>query len=396
MSLTTRRAALAAAITALLLPLAATAGEARGTAAPDLNLRTLPGPGNPLEVDRLERDDLPPSPLDCVEASGDPYDEGCYQIALAVSATEDVPGATVSVIDRRGLYVDPLVAELGPLEADNTELVRFAVRARTTGLHTLSLLVTAPGAEPRQVSHTYVWRAGGEPIAGDDSLAGRLYARVGLDSYPCAPSAGCTFRDPSRVVFLDDVSASTALAADGRRGCPPRAACPRYHYDEASGLVQVGRGTIGRISNEAAFVDGERYTRLVYPRPGQRLDGLWYFGADVDEARGIFEQRLRLRDDGRFRLSYAVDTTRYGDPDGGSTYDRSSKGRYRIGSNGRIALVERRGTVVGTLAIVATTRGRARPATKGVWLDLPLNPPRGRSFVDGNRLYPVPLSDSRG
>lgn len=391
----TRLPLVAACLLALVAPLALTlaAPGARATSAPELNLSTQPGPGNPLQVDRLDRDAPPPSPTVCVAESGDRYDDDCFDVSLAISATEPVTDVTVTVVEHRGLYVDPLVTTIDALETDRTQIVSYAVRARTTGLHTLTFEVSAPGAEPRRVGLPYVWRASGAPIPGEDSLAGRMYAANGFDSYDCTATAECDFRTAQRVVFVDDERAGRALASNGKVGCGTGQSCSPYHHDEASGLVQVGDATIGRVTRQAAFFDGERYTRLVDPRPGRRLDGLWQYGASVDEGRGVVEQRLRLRDSGRFRLRYAVDTTRYGRPGVGATYSRSLRGTYRIGRHGRLTLLDARREVsrVATLAVVATPTGRPRAARRGVWLDLAINPPTGRSFVDGNKLIPLPI-----
>ena len=391
----TRQPLVAAALLSLIAPLALTlaASDARATSAPELNLSTLPGPGNPLQVERLDRDAPPPSPTECVAESGDRYDDDCFDVGLAISATEPVTDVTVTVVEHRGLHVDPLVTTIDALETDRTQIVNYAVRARTAGLHTLTFEVTAPGAEPRRVGLPYVWRAGGAPIPGDDSLAGRMYAAIGFDSYDCTATAECDFRTSQRVVFVDDERAGRALASNGKARCGKRQSCAPYHHDDASGLVQIGGTTIGRVTRQAAFFDGERYSRLLYPRPGQRLDGLWQYGANVDEGRGVVEQRLRLRDSGRFRLRYAVDTSRYGRPDVGSTYSRSLKGSYRIGGNGRLTLIDpkRDVTKVATLAIVATPTGKPRAAKRGLWLDLAIDPPKGKAFVDGNKLIPLPI-----
>ncbi len=129
---------------------------------------------------------------------------------------------------------------------------------------------------------------------------------------------------------------------------------------------------------------------MAYPRLGQRLDGKRYFAAPayVDEGRGVVEQGLELRPDGRFRLHYVVDTHRYPQPEAEASYARKLAGTYEIGRHGQLTLTDhaRHVTKVATLAVVTTFRGRPRPGTKGIWLDLPVDPPTGRAFVDGNRL----------
>ncbi|CAN5460824.1 hypothetical protein BH09ACT12_BH09ACT12_10550 [soil metagenome] len=381
---TTTRSLVATALLALLAPLALTfaAPAAQATAAPELRLFTLPGPGNPLKVDGFD----PAAPPTATT------------VALNVFTDETVDDVTVTVIEHRGLYVDPLVTTFDTIEGNRAELVRYAVAASTTGLHTLTFEVTAPGVEARRVSLPYVWAAGGAPIPGDDSLQGRMYAYSGLGTFDCPTEPDTdyecrTYRHSERMAFLDDTRASTALALDGTPRCAPKRRCASYHHDRFSGLVQVGNQTIGRVTNSAAFIGGVRYVRLVYPRPGQRLDGLWLYGAHVDEGRGVVEQRLRLKQNGHFRLDYFVDTTRvtpYGEPERGSAYARSLTGTYAIGRNGRIAFNDpRRGTKVATLAVVATPQGAPRAGSKGLWLDQSFNPPKGRSFVDGNRLQPL-------
>lgn len=48
-------------------------------------------------------------------------------------------------------------------------------------------------------------------------------------------------------------------------------------------------------------------------------------------------------------------------------------------------------TKVATLAIVATPTGKPRAAKRGLWLDLAIDPPKGKAFVDGNKLIPLPI-----
>ena len=218
---TTRPSLVAASLLTLVAPLALAfaASDARATSAPELNLSTQPGPGNPLQVERLVHTDPPASPEACIAESGDRYDDDCFDVSLAISATAPLSDVTVTVIEHRGLYVDPLVTTIDALETDRTQIVDYAVRARTTGLHTLTFEVTAPGAEPRRVGLPYVWRAGSAPIPGDDSLAGRMYAAIGFDSYDCAAEGECTFRTSDRVVFVDDERAGRALGSNGTVRC---------------------------------------------------------------------------------------------------------------------------------------------------------------------------------
>ncbi|MBU1801171.1 MAG: hypothetical protein KKA97_02805, partial [Actinobacteria bacterium] len=70
-----------------------------------------------------------------------------------------------------------------------------------------------------------------------------------------------------------------------------------------------------------------------------------------------------------------------------------ASGLVQIGGNGRLTLVDpkRDVTKVATLAIVATPTGKPRAAKRGLWLDLAIDPPKGKAFVDGNKLIPLPI-----
>lgn len=298
-----------------------------------------------------------------------------------------------TVVEHEGLHVDPLVFTVGTVEGGGAAgHFSLAVRAETPGLHALTIEVSAPGAETRRISLPYVWSPGGVPIPDNQSLAGRLYAVSELSSYPCG-SGRCRYRTSSRVAFLGGHRSTSSLARGGKKVCGPPPGCTPYRHDEATGLVQIGDDTIGRITARNAFVDGRRFVPMTYPRPGQRLAGRWLYGADVEEGRGVFYQDLRLRSNGTFRLLYSVDTTRYtpyGEPEVGSTYGRTLSGRYAIGRNGRLKLVDpQRGTKVATLALITTHSGKPRASSLGVWLDLSIKPPEGGSFVDGNQLNPL-------
>ncbi|WP_323792625.1 hypothetical protein [Nocardioides sp.] len=376
------RALLAASLVGLALgatPLAPASSASATAPAPQVS--TLPVPGNPLKVAAF--DETAPPPVRDVASLTVRADEG------------SLADVTATVVESEGLYVDPMVATFPTIARGSAELVRYAVRGTTTGLHTLTFEVTAAGAEPQRVTLPYVWRPGGAPIDGGDSLAGRLLGVNGLDSFPCGSDeeSACTFRYSHRLAFLDDARVSRSLGLRSAAACTRGGRCPRYWYDEESGLVQVGWGTIGRLTDTAAFVGGERYVSLTYPGKGRRLSGRWLYGAHVDEGRGVVEQLLTLRKTGRFRLRFAVDTTRrtaYGEPEVGSSYGRTLAGSYAIGRNGRLALRSpRRDTTIATLALVTDRSGRPSPGRRGVWLDQTINPPEGGSFVDGNRLNPL-------
>ena len=398
---TPRLPLVAVALVSLLTPLALAFSDAQASAAaPVLRLSTTPVPGNPLEVALLDPDDPPPSPGDCAATGGDPYGDLhgglCQDASLVVSASAPVKDVTVTVTGR-GLYVSPRSMTIEGIGTDTPAAVDYVVRARTTGLHTLRFEVTAPGVAPRSITLPYVWASGGPPLPSTDSLAGRLYGVSGLDSRPCGVGSRCTFRYSERLAFSDDTRVSRALARNGKDVCAD-GRCPTYYYDRSTGLVQVGRHMIGRVSENGAYFDGERYARMAYPRPGQRLDGDWRFEARVDEGHGIVEQRLVLRSDGRFRLRYVVDTHRYPQPPGPDTvYPRQRSGTSRIGVNGRLRLNDNslKLTEVATLALITTPGGAPRPGTRGVWLDVPVTAPDGTRFIDGNRLHPLPSSVAR-
>lgn len=399
---TGRRALALLALLALVVSGAAALPQARATAtAPVISVSSDPVPENPIELQAFDPDSPPPDPAVCTAASGDPDDESCFDYEILVGADQVLTGAVVTVVESEDLYVVPRTTTLDTIGPDPTP-VRLAVRSLTPGTHQLKIRITAEGAAPQSLRLRYLWSPGGPPI--DDSaftLAGRHYGRNGVESRPCrtldvGPEEGsteCTVRTADRVSFLDDTRSSTSFAVDGRAGCPRPGRCRPYLWDRArsyadkpSGWVQLGQDTIGRVTSKAAFFDGEPYTMLAYPRPGQYLDGLWGYAADVDEGRGVVRQRLRLRKDLRFRLSYAVEARRATD----RSYSRTLRGRYTIGRNGRLALKTRgRGATVATLLLGTNYRGSPEAQQRGVWLDLPVARPGARPYVDGNLLAPV-------
>ena len=404
-----RRPLVPVALLSLLTPLAVAAtatGPAHAAEAPnaanELRLSIQPGPGNPLRVDAFaDSAPPPPSPEACVAAGGDPYGDACQDVLLTVRGETPLRDVTVTVVESGGLYVDPMVTTIVDTGDNTAKLVGFVVQGRTTGLHTLTIEVSSPDSDTRSISLPYVWRSGGAPLSGFDSLSGRLYGVNGLDSYDCGAQEECTYRHSERLSFVSDFHVSRSLAVRGaQRTCGPGGGCPRYHYDRRSGLVQIGRNHIGRVTKRAAYFDGARYARMAYPQRGQRFEGKWQFGADVDEGRGIVEQRLTLRSNGRFRLYYFVDTHHYPEaPDEDTAYERRMSGTYKVGRNGRLRLNDnlRKLTEFATLAVVTTSNGRPRAGSKGIWLDISVKPsPPGKRFIDGNRMYPVPGSVGRG
>ena len=397
-----RRPLVAVAVLSLLVPLASTVtatGSAQAAqtqnAAGELRLSILPGPGNPLRVDTFDSaEPPPPSPEACVAAGGDPYGDECQDVLLTVRGETPLRDVTVTVVESEGLYVDPMVTTIVDTGDNTAELVGFVVQGRTPGLHTLTIEVSSPDSDTRSISLPYVWRSGGSPLSGYDSLSGRLYGVSGLDSYDCGASEECTYRYSERLSFVSDFHVSRSLAVRGAQPpCGRGGCCPKYHYDRRSGLVQIGKNHIGRVTKRAAYFDGDRYAPMAYPRRGQRFEGTWQYGANVDEGRGIVEQRLTLRSNGRFRLYYFVDTHRYSEaPDEDTAYERRMSGTYKIGRNGRLRLNDnlRKLTEKATLALITTRSGTPRPATKGIWLDISVKPPPpGNRFIDGNRLNPL-------
>ena len=395
--------ALLSSLALLSAPLSASSAAARTdlpalVVTPDpgsgLQLSTRPSPENPLEVSGPDGPYPPTSPEECVAAGGAPESERCQDVVLTVSDAAPLEDVTVRVVENDDLDVVPMETTIaGSGEAASQE-VAFVVQARTTGLHTLTFEVTAPGLEPRSITLPYVWRSGGRPLPGGDSLAGRLYGGVASPVHNCRNEGGCSYRYAERLSFLDSTRVSRRLAVRGKQSCGPEGRCPTYRYDRTTGLVQVGRRMIGRVTRDAAYFDGVGYARMAYPVPGRLLDGAWQFTAEVDEPFGIADQYLRLRPDGRFRLTYVVDTHHEPTPPDDTTrYVRKSLGTYLIGRNGRLRLNDgkHKSTEVATLALITTPSGRPRAATRGVWLDVSVSPPDlGRHFIDGNRLDPVP------
>lgn len=396
---TSRRPLVAVAVLSLLLPLALSTPSATASSAgeraleSDLQLSTQPSPENPLEVSSPDGPYPPTSPEDCVAAGGAPYSERCQDVILTIRDVVPLEDVTVTVIDSDDLDVVPMETTIADSGDDTSAEVAFVVQARTTGLHTLTFEVTAPGLEPRSITLPYVWRGGGKPLPGGDSLAGQLYGGTGSATHNCRVEGGCTYRVAERLSFLDGTRVSRRLAVRGKQVCGPDGRCPTYRYDRSTGLVQIGRRVIGRVTERAAYFDGVSYARMAYPKPGRRLDGSWHFANAADEAFGIADQYLRLRPDGRFRLTYVVDTHRHPTPtDDETLYGRKMLGTYQIGRNGQLRLNDNKhkATEYATLAVITARSGRPRANTMGVWLDVSVPPPNfGKRFIDGNQMFPL-------
>ncbi len=393
-----RRPLVAVALLALLAPLvlastgtAGTAATAR-TASAVLDLSTQPGPAVPFRVQKFKETEPPPTPEACVAAGGDPRGDDCQDVLLTIAGTAPLQDVTVSVIESDGLYVDPMVTTIVDSGDDTSQTVGFAVRGRTSGLHTLTFEVTAPESEPRTITLPYVWRAGGTPLPGDDSLIGQSYGDNGIDTFQCGTEI-CSYRYSERLSFLTDNQVSRSLARRAQPYCGPSGTCPRYHYDSETGLIQIGRFIIGRVTETTAFFSGERYVPLAYPQRGELFDGAWSFTTTADEARGVGEEYLKLRPDGRFRLIYtftAADSP--DDADDESPGVRKRLGTYRIGRNGRLRLNDNKHkeTLITTMAVVTSPSGKPLASSRGIWLDLEVQPSRpAKQFIDGNRMFPV-------
>ncbi len=124
---TSRRALVALLLLSLLAPLVltVTGTSARALFAPEINLSTTPAAGFPTRIARFDPDDPPPSFEDCVAAGGDPAGNDCHNVTLAVSATAPLEDVTVTVVERRGLYVDPVVTTIDALETDTTVILHY-------------------------------------------------------------------------------------------------------------------------------------------------------------------------------------------------------------------------------------------------------------------------------
>lgn len=263
------------------------------------------------------------------------------------------------------------------VDSSTTTYPSFALTA-DPGVHTVTITVTREGWATRSADYT-VWVSGGEPLVGEDSLAGRSWAAPEAAYY----SDGRYNRQQSAVWFVDDTHAVLGWPAAGLPDCPT--GCLPYFYDAASGLVQVGGVAIGRVTERGVYLDGALppgddwedgqawFDQPVdFWAPKRRVSGRWRWtdGDALPSETGPFA--LRLRRDGRFRVTDA---------------GRSHTGRYVLR---RAGLLRLRGD-----------HGWSRKATVARCLDDAGHPRPGRCVTlswagldaGGGVLLPAPQGD---
>lgn len=349
-------------------PVAAAAAE---PAAPRLQVHVTPGPQGPHEIPL--RTDPPEYPQ-------------ARTVVLRLSADAPATGVHVTATPDTGLLVDgdtaPRVVEVGTVAA-RERIVRLRVAGAVGGLHRLAVSINGDGLDEQRRS-LLLWAPGGPPLPGGDSLAGLLLAANGRAVETYQIESELSYRFSTRLCFVDDRFARFDSRPVGR--CSARTPrCHRYHYDGGTGLLQVGNGTVGRVTTRSAFLDGRGQQFFRAPRPGARLAGTWRFSTQVDDARGVRSQRLQLRRDGTYTLRLAIAGV-----DPFYAFASASTGRYTVLQHGRLRLLDRRGGRREARLALQWRAGRARPAARGaVVLDVPVRPRRQQAFVDGNVLHPV-------
>lgn len=353
--------------------------------APVLTVSVGPSPDLPVRVPEFQPG-YPPLPPD--ECEGGEECEDDVHVFLEVSSSAPVDGVTATVTSYDGLYVGEPVQTIGSLPDEYNDFARWTVAARTPGFHTMTIEVTADGAEPVEVSLPYLWRPGGPPVAATGSLGGRLFGRNGEDWYQCGIESQCDYRYSRRVEFVDGARMHYGLAHEGHIACTRP--CSSYRYDAATGLVQVGKNTIGRVTDDGLYLDGEWHAAMAYPRVNRRLAGTWDYTTDAGEWGGVGAEHLVLTSGGRFDLTYSVDTCDFD----GLQCDRYSShlsGRYRVAPHGRLVLTDphRHLRKIATIALLTDADGTPQARRRGVWLDLTITPRHSDTFVSGNLLSPV-------
>ena len=280
-----------------------------------------------------------------------------------------------------GLTVDTPVVNLGTVSGAKTTSVE--VTATTGGFHTLNIQVASSNSSPVGASLPLMW-APGSPVVGSGDLTGRNYGNVDLYEF-----AGTSYEDRQLLSFLDAETAYIGNPAKGRPTCASasetkRTGCVAYHYDDATGVVQIG-GAIGKIKGKSVYVEGigraddqgagetfnqRTFTKRVgYPAPGKRYGATWSWRYD-NYPDGLSFVKLTLRKNGTFELR----TAELGEQ------AKLKTGTYALTAPGRLRLKGSFGTELHTLAVRAKSNGKADPA-KGVWV----------TFGKGKNVTVVPL-----
>ena len=296
--------------------------------------------------------------------------------AASVTATASGPGLTIS---------DPNQV----LAVTSEKYFSFHVAASTPGFHALTVIVSATGAIPQQVTLPYIWADGSPAFPSTGSLAGRSYGWQGSTEVAGLESS---IRDTGMISFVSPTMAYLGLPPAGRPRCKaPGKGCVPYAYDASIGLVQVGTGIVGRVVGDGLRTDGfvppdesvgelfayETFTRpLLFPKAGSRFEGTWRYQDDHYPVGLVFES-VTFHKNGTYALGFAVDN--------GPT--KRLSGSYRIGKRGKVTF-RAKGKVaqIGTLAAVCAKLGKPRPASLGFWLIL--SGPNGKR-PDGNLLERV-------
>ena len=322
-------------------------------------------------------------------------DDVPQSVGVTVHATSPVNGVTVTA-SGAGLTFDRTSQTLGRV-GTRLSFADFFPGATSPGFHTMTVTVTGDGVEPVTVTLPRIWTAGGPPLAGGDSLAGRAWGWQGAAEGYMESSV----RASQTVVFADGRWAWLAMPGHGRPRCgttPRPRACLPYAYDATSGLVQVGDDVIGKITgargsrlatsgllpSEVQYADnyygsGVLTASLAFAKRGQRLAGHWRYRSQWYPV-GLTQQDLRLRRDGRYSLTWKTDDSR----------QRHLTGRYRVQARGELVLRSTTGRKQKSYSLLlrTATDGTPRPGALGIWLVQNLGS-RGHHYSDGNLMRPV-------
>lgn len=248
-----------------------------------------------------------------------------------------------------------------PIFNESTASFCFDVTVLRGGVHTVRFTFDAGNADPVMTTVQFYAPGGPLPPATGD-LTGRYFALFEKFGMTSAYSWGAR----GSMWFLDRHFVYIGAPLHGRPTCTAAKVdpakffgCQRYWWDKERNVLQVGRWRgsvhprrINYISHPHHSDQSYRFPVGLAPR-GKRFATTWRYTSDMD---GLTKARLRLTRDGRFELT---------------VNRRTSRGRYAVGTAGRLRLTYRSGrVVVHTFAIGRNQRGRLDPAA-GVLLSLP-------------------------
>lgn len=282
-------------------------------------------------------------------------------IAYDVRAVVDAPD---------GVEAEPVGGRIPYAWADQ---VGYRVRVTEPGLHAVTVRVVAGNATATRTA--YIYAPAGEPIPATGNLAGRRFAhtsRLGI-------AEDRRFGNRSSIWFLDDEFAYVGFPFGGHPTCTRpdnnrATGCKLYRYDRERNLLQIGT-RFGRIDGRTLDVGGEWFNHPYgLAKAGTRLHGTWTYDARTDDWGTLVGSRVRLALTSSGRFAYTVTNWRG---------DTVSRGRYRIGEQGRLFLRYRSGaTQTRMLGIAQDATGRL-DASRGIAFTLAVGSPLGTPARDG-------------